>query len=347
MARYNVVLMGKTGVGKSTLGNYLFGNNQFKTGVGKPVTSNGFHALEFDLQGLPVTVFDSWGIEADKADQWLHELNNELKKRSTTADPSDWFHSVFYCVQASGHRIEDFELKIINKFIAENYQVTVIFTKSDNATDEELYDLKKVLTNEFRGKVDCIEVCSETKTRRDGSVAEAFGKKELVDNILSNFWNSISLRLPERCLSIMKNEVIKWHEKQLNVIEKEAGYFNGSDLSSQIKDESKIFFQDLTKGFIIIDEVNKTLRLYSLFSNKINSLSFNNSSNAFLDKITYEDISWSPYDPFSFVKFLIYGREKNEIKLKENINDIRKIMFLKIENMLPDVKKMILGMKPL
>jgi GTP-binding protein EngB required for normal cell division len=346
MARYNVVLMGKTGVGKSTLGNYLFGNNKFKTGIGKPVTSNGFHSLEFDLQGLPVTVFDSWGIEADKADQWLSELNKELEKRSTGSDPTHWFHSVFYCVQASGHRIEDFEIKIMNKFIKENYKVTVIFTKSDNVTDDELNELKKVLSNEYGNKVDCIEVCSEEKIRRDGSVSKAFGKKELVDNIFSNFWNSISLRLPERCISIMQNEVAKWYEKQLKVIEKEAGYFNASDLYSQIKNDSKVFFDNISKGFLVVDEVNKTLKMYSLFGHKINTLSVNNYNNNFLDSITLESRSWWLYFPTNLILFAIWGKNDTENRLLKNIETIFEEMNSKIDKMLPNIEKMIAGLKP-
>ena len=346
MARYNIVLMGKTGVGKSTLGNYLFGNNEFKTGVGKPVTSNGFHSLKFDLQGLPVTVFDSWGIEADKADQWLSELNKELEKRSTGSDPTNWFHSVFYCVQASGHRIEDFEIKIINKFIKENYKVTVIFTKSDNVTDDELDELKKVLSNEFGNKVDCLEVCSEEKTRRDGSISKAFGKKELVENIFSNFWNSISLRLPERCIEIMQDEVKKWYEKQVKVIKKEAGYFNGSDLSSQIKKESKVFFEDISKGFLVVDEVNRTLEMYRLFNDKISTLSVNNQDSNFLDVITFEERSWLMYFPTNLLVLAIWGREDTEIKLLDKIKTICNEMNSRIEKMLPNIINMIAGMKP-
>lgn len=346
MARYNIVLMGKTGVGKSTLGNYLFGNNEFKTGIGKPVTSNGFHSLKFDLRGLPVTVFDSWGIEADKAEQWLSELNNELEKRSTGSDPTNWFHSVFYCVQASGHRIEDFEIKIINKFIKQNYKVTVIFTKSDNVTDDELIQLKKVLSIEFGSKVDCLEVCSEEKTRRDGSISRAFGKKELVENIFSNFWNSISLRLPERCIEIMQGEVQKWSAKQMNAIKEEAGYFNGSKLSSQIKKESKVFFEDLSKGFLVVDEVKRTLEMYRFFNHKLNVLSFNDQDSKFLDGINFESRSWWYYFPPTLFILAIWGREDTETKLLEKINKISNEMKLKIDDMLPNIKKMIDGMKP-
>lgn len=345
MARYNVVLMGKTGVGKSTLGNYLFGNNQFKTGTGKPVTSNGFHSLEFDLKGMPVTVFDSWGIEADKADQWMRELNNELKKRSTAADPTNWFHSVFYCVQASGHRIEDFEIKIIKKFIDEKYKVTVIFTKSDNVNEDELDGLKKVISKEFGNNVKCIEVSSEDKKRRDGSVSKAFGKEELVKNISLNFWNSISIRLPDRCISVMQDEVIKWKNKQLNYIKKEAGYFNGSEITTIINKESKKFFDKISKGSFVIDEVNKTLKMYNSF-NSINHILLNSMSNNFISTIKFENRHWLAYFPTNLLYLAIFGRENTEKKLIDNIDKVCDEMNSKIEKMRPDLKRMIDGLKP-
>ena len=42
-ARYNIVVLGQAGAGKSSLINYLFGKNIRETGTGKPVTLRGFH----------------------------------------------------------------------------------------------------------------------------------------------------------------------------------------------------------------------------------------------------------------------------------------------------------------
>ena len=83
-ARYNAVIIGQTGVGKSSLINYLYGEKIAETGVGKPVTTNGFHEYDFELNGLPVCLFDSWGLEVGKDEQWMDDLNKEFQKRGVT-----------------------------------------------------------------------------------------------------------------------------------------------------------------------------------------------------------------------------------------------------------------------
>lgn len=80
-ARYNVAIVGQTGVGKSTFINYLYGECVVKADIGRPVTKNGFHPVEMEINGLPVTLFDSWGLEVGKHDQWMSELSKELDKR--------------------------------------------------------------------------------------------------------------------------------------------------------------------------------------------------------------------------------------------------------------------------
>ena len=48
-SRYNAVIVGQTGVGKSTLVNYLYGQDIAAVGVGKPVTTEGFYAYDFEI----------------------------------------------------------------------------------------------------------------------------------------------------------------------------------------------------------------------------------------------------------------------------------------------------------
>ena len=97
---YNVAVIGKTGVGKSSLINYLYdGKCVAETGFGKPITPNGFHMFKHQLFDMPVNIFDSWGLEAGKEDEWLRQLDSELEKRSIHNPVSSWFHSIYADIQ--------------------------------------------------------------------------------------------------------------------------------------------------------------------------------------------------------------------------------------------------------
>lgn len=56
----NILMIGKTGVGKSSFGNYLFDENLFRTGNGKPVTNfeNNFENYSFLYDELEINVYD-------------------------------------------------------------------------------------------------------------------------------------------------------------------------------------------------------------------------------------------------------------------------------------------------
>lgn len=342
---YNIVVMGKTGTGKSSFGNYLFGENKFPKGTGKPVTTNGFHPINFNLNGLPVTVFDSWGIEADKVDQWLYELDTELKKRDVTEDPSNWFHTVFYCIQAGGHRIEPCDTKIINRFIQEKYKVTVIFTKSDLASDAELKELKNTLARECVQKVDMIEVCSEDKVMRGGHIVKAFGREDVINNIFFNFWNAISTRLPERCIKVMQNEVVSWRNNQSRLIDK-TGYFNVSEVEEEIRKEANRYFADLQKGDILIKEINKTIEMFAVFERQVGKLNLKSTNTNFLKEVKLHERSWWFYFPTNFLNFLISGKGDNKERLHKLVDDLAVTMFNRVSSMMPDVITLINNLEP-
>lgn len=59
----NILLLGKTGVGKSTFINYLFEKDICVTGAGKPVTQNIYGYINKDIVNMPIRVFDSKGLE--------------------------------------------------------------------------------------------------------------------------------------------------------------------------------------------------------------------------------------------------------------------------------------------
>ena len=55
----NVLVVGKTGVGKSTLINNVFREPLAKVGQGKPVTK---HFKKITKEGIPVNIYDTKGL---------------------------------------------------------------------------------------------------------------------------------------------------------------------------------------------------------------------------------------------------------------------------------------------
>jgi 50S ribosome-binding GTPase len=73
----NILISGQTGVGKSTLINAVFRVRLADEGVGKPVTQ---HVQRYDVPGVPVTIFDTPGIELGHA---KNDVIREYRKTIT------------------------------------------------------------------------------------------------------------------------------------------------------------------------------------------------------------------------------------------------------------------------
>ena len=59
----NIIVAGKTGVGKSTLINSVFQGDLAETGMGKPVTD---HMRKITKKGVPLAIYDTRGFELGK-----------------------------------------------------------------------------------------------------------------------------------------------------------------------------------------------------------------------------------------------------------------------------------------
>ncbi len=198
--RCNIVTMGKTGAGKSSLLNYLFGSN-FETGVGKPVTGEGLYKFDGEINGQKIRVYDSWGIEADKVDRWKQILFEQAVEHGAAKNPEDWFHAVIYCVQAGGARVESIDTWIISYFVKQGYRVVVALTKIDQISEEEEDVMKKTIEEEVKkmsgkaGRIKVISVTSVEKKTRAGEV-KPIGRDELIEAVMKGWIEALKDRLP-------------------------------------------------------------------------------------------------------------------------------------------------------
>lgn len=112
IGRFNLAIFGKTGVGKSTLINAIFGEEVAPTGIGRPVTmDSNFYVHPDGFLG----VFDSRGLEIGRdTDALISELESEMRKRRE--EPlSEQIHVAWYCFRADGRRFEETEAEFIRR----------------------------------------------------------------------------------------------------------------------------------------------------------------------------------------------------------------------------------------
>ncbi|MCX7066519.1 MAG: GTPase domain-containing protein [Methylococcales bacterium] len=263
-ASYNVVIVGQTGVGKSSLINYLFGKKVVEAGVGRPVTPPGFHPVDSEINGLPICFFDSFGLEVNGYENWILDLNEQFKIRGVDKSAEQWFHSVFYCIQAGGARIQECDTAIIKKFIDEKYKVNVILTKCDQVGE----DIEKALKTELHKQIEglaIISVCSEEIKTRSGGTSEPFGKEEVENQVFNDFFDALILRLPLRCKSVMEDTLKDWVSESRKKVDDNLGVmgWGKNDIEMEIQSAAKKLPSEIQE--LVNAEVKKTFKMYEAF----------------------------------------------------------------------------------
>lgn len=348
---YNVVIVGKTGVGKSSFINYLFGANRMKTGVGEPVTQRGFESIETLINDLPVRLFDSWGLEADKADQWMSDLEKELNNRNYNQALEEWFHTIFYCISAGGSRVEDYDMKIIKMFLEKKYKVNVILTKVDQASVKDIEamekaikdDLKKSNMEEGSVEIPIIPIISEEKELRGGRKITRMGKKEVEKAIADGFWTSVTKRVPEMCIATLSGKIETWKKEQVCYINKKLNRWKRKEIEDTLKKEVNKFISELNTK-IISDSINKDIKnainyFSEIYSSLFPEVSYNFKLSKLKNRVTNENVTFGDY--LSALNFfnLNYFRDKwYGDKLKEELESIKNEMINNIIKIKPQIE---------
>ena len=105
----NILIAGKTGVGKSTLINTVFQGRMAATGQGKPVTQS---TRKITKEGIPISIYDTKGLEVKDYNPILEELMRFIKITNDSADPQQHIHVAWICIAEGARRVEDGSLGI-------------------------------------------------------------------------------------------------------------------------------------------------------------------------------------------------------------------------------------------
>ena len=193
-----ILILGKTGVGKSALLNYLAGKELAESGISHKSggITRGINIYPFKINGCECLVSDSEGLETGVNDfaDWDNIIKDELKKSNSSLNICDWYHVVIFCISAGGSRVESCEIDYIKRLVNDGYGVIVAFTKADQSSEEDTKKLREDIESELsslpRGSVKFIDVCSVNKKMA------SFGKNELSKAVISQWQRTLTNRLP-------------------------------------------------------------------------------------------------------------------------------------------------------
>ncbi|MCR5798315.1 MAG: GTP-binding DUF697 domain-containing protein [Eubacterium sp.] len=177
----NIIVAGKTGVGKSTLINAVFRDNLAETGIGKPVTT---HMRRLAKKDIPLGIYDTRGFELGK------EVQNEVKKEVletirqglATHDINKAIHCIWYCINTATNRIEPEEIEWLRELSSENREtrVPIIVVLTQSFSKKHAKEMKNILLEENLDIVQVIPVLAQDYEIDEDIVVKSYGLDVLI-----------------------------------------------------------------------------------------------------------------------------------------------------------------------
>lgn len=172
--KLNVLIVGKTGVGKSTLINTIFGRNVVRTGSGEPVTKK---IVEIKINKF-FSIYDTKGLEMSNFEATLDDIKSFIEQKAHSRDP---IHIVWFCIAESGRRLEVKEKRLFNMIKDKNLPIIAVITKAQQDKDyngEKFSDIVKAnleISSSILQRVRALEIEDD-----DGIIKKIAGIDDLI-----------------------------------------------------------------------------------------------------------------------------------------------------------------------
>lgn len=214
MTKLNIMVMGKTGAGKSTLINNVFSRNLAQTGVGKPVTQS---IRKYEIEDFPLAIYDTPGLELG-GENSIEELLKEAKEvlsKGAMRGISETIHCIWYCVSTPSHRFEEAEVEFIKKFLDEAnvFCVPVIIVLTQSYSKKDAKALLSEIEKENLGVVQIVPVLAADVDIDDEFVVKAYGMDTLIDIV-----NNVIPEALRNTLAAVQKANLKMKKRKANAI---------------------------------------------------------------------------------------------------------------------------------
>lgn len=194
----NIIVAGKTGVGKSTLINAIFREKLAETGMGKPVTK---HMRKLTKKDFPLAIYDTRGFELGREVQAevKKEVIDTISKGLATQDINEAIHCIWYCINTASNRVEQEEIEWLKELSKDNQitKVPIIIVLTQSFSKKNANKMRKELLDENLDIEQVIPVLAEDYEIDDDYTAKAYGMESLI-KVMGEV-------LPEELLDTLQN----------------------------------------------------------------------------------------------------------------------------------------------
>jgi len=204
----NIIVAGKTGVGKSTLINAVFREKLAETGMGKPVTD---HMRKITKKGIPLAIYDTRGFELGREVQTevKQEVIDTISKGLATHDINKAIDCIWYCINTASNRVEPEEIEWLKELSKDNQitQVPIIIVLTQSFSKKKADEMRKILLDENLDVIQVIPVLAENYEIEDLGTAKSYGLDVLI--------KVIGEALPEELMDTLQNvQIASLEEKK-------------------------------------------------------------------------------------------------------------------------------------
>lgn len=321
---FNIIILGNTGVGKSTLLNTVLKEKLAETKFGDRCTMGVPKAYESE-KAKGIRIWDSRGIENGKynLETAFNDIKNTIESLIKENDPDKFIHCIWFCIKSNRFTDEEAEnLKKCYDSYIEKLPIIVVFTQSDNQKQtEKMIEIVRIkLENErrlncFDGKggnyIKILKVLAEDNENNFGTV-KSFG----IHNLMEQTYESAKIGIERACTySLMEQgkEILKEEFREIIKKLKEKIFGNINEIK---ENEYMNIVENEEPNNKLDDILNKEKKKkYYLSINNIDNFDYNNF------------MKFSKIFPREIIKNLLFIETISE----ETINSVDKIIELESE----------------